>query len=313
MDGDDVSATIVVVTLNSALGDAYFLKAKPRGSRIEYCLSTDESAAGKIRPRTTEKPLTLAQLIRLIQTAEFDGQEGGLTVRFLDENWREVHQDLESLEELHGFVSVSSDVYPELEVYFEREMDAWFGARKRELELEAEENDYSNREHARWEGMCEEVRRRCTSVEPQDPSLRRFATWCVHVVRPWLRKSSLLLDALLAWESGTGEWTTVERERTQGAEKQKWLKLSHYLAGLHQQHANYFSNGAEQIIWEASDPDPRAAAREAATNLLRLLEEFPRVTGAGKLLPAPNLGEAAVQDSAVELVLAQLRRMIPGD
>jgi hypothetical protein len=317
---DDLGVKIAGVGIRSVFGDAYFVYARPRGSRIEYAVRAEEpSGEIRIRPRTSAAPLTLAQLIRLIQTAETVGDEGrGLTTRILDANWTDLDHDLESLEELRGFVHVGSDIYPELGVYFEREIDAWFAARQREMAAEAARERLLDAESARREALQEDIAQQCASVNPGDPSLRRFALWCVHVVQPWLEHSSdPLLQALLAWESGTGGWESVERERAIGAKRHEGICFGHYMAGVKQKHATHFSTGAMLVVWAACDPDPSVAASRCATELIRHLGEFARVVRQGQMLPAPHLDRltAGVDrlsgKRAEKFVLAQLRRLLP--
>jgi hypothetical protein len=82
------------------------------------------------RPASSARPLTLGQVIALIDGAQNPdlepGREGPLTDLLRD-------QDGADLDDLVDFVRVESDFYPGLSEYFERRAEEWLRRKRREL------------------------------------------------------------------------------------------------------------------------------------------------------------------------------------
>src|SRR6185437_9142601 len=90
--------------------------------------------------------LTLRELIELIDTVEWGGGVVGLVA-----GHRAFNEDADP-EENAAFVTVISDVYPQLGEYYQREAEAWLAEQRRE-EI-AEELD------GEWERFADELLRR---------------------------------------------------------------------------------------------------------------------------------------------------------
>ena len=110
------------IVLESVTQDVIGIRARRRrgGRRIFYRV-VDEyhepgRAAWRCRPASSARPLTLAELIALIEGAQdpdFDEHEGTLPDRLRD------MQEGADPEDVADFVRVESDFYPALSAYFE--------------------------------------------------------------------------------------------------------------------------------------------------------------------------------------------------
>jgi hypothetical protein len=112
------------------------IRARPGGARIryrvvdEYCEDGDEAFV--ISPRDTHHPLTLAQLIHLIDTATIPGdpdEQPGLVVPWWDD-WMRFDSDPEAQ---RGSIAVSSEFYPQLSAWYDDVFEEWCRRKSGEL------------------------------------------------------------------------------------------------------------------------------------------------------------------------------------
>lgn len=129
------------VVLASVLQDVFSIRARRRrgGRRILYRVVDEYGEAGEpgwaCRPASSRQPLTMGQLVELIETARcprFDVGDGPLT-----EALRDFQEDSDP-RDLLGFVTVESEFYPGLAEWFERRAADWLERRLREV---ADEED----------------------------------------------------------------------------------------------------------------------------------------------------------------------------
>ena len=132
---------IARIVLASVLQDVISIRARRRrnGRRILYRVVDEYGEPGQpawtCRPASSVHPLTMGQLIQLIETArnpQFDVGDGPLT-----EGLRDFQMDSDP-RDLVGFVNVESEFYPGLVEYFERRAAEWLESRLREV---ADEED----------------------------------------------------------------------------------------------------------------------------------------------------------------------------
>ncbi len=100
---------------------------------IRYrCVSEHEGMTFSLRVETSRKPLTLRRMIRLIETTEYEELEasGGLVFAELESQF----DTGLSLNELRGFIEVSSLFYPQLGDWYDLAIDAWLNVLMEELE-----------------------------------------------------------------------------------------------------------------------------------------------------------------------------------
>ncbi len=130
---------IARVSLESSTGDVYSLCARRVGSRWHYKLYDEYGAEFELTPATSRHPLTLRQLIHLLDTVqgdELDTLGQGLVMCW--GAWQ--RENGEDPRESIDFVSVSSEVYPMLGAYYEARLEAWAAECEAE-DAEAEHNE----------------------------------------------------------------------------------------------------------------------------------------------------------------------------
>jgi hypothetical protein len=132
--------------MRSTTGDVLQVRARPRDGRIAYRV-VDECAtkhgdpgtwAYVIQPETSELPLTMGELVNLIDTAEQTGgisqgddrYDVGLVEGILNAN---VDGDAD-IETMRDFFTVSSAFYPELGAYYDTVMQDWYDEELRLLD-----------------------------------------------------------------------------------------------------------------------------------------------------------------------------------
>ena len=132
---------IARVSLESIMWDVMSVRAwMEEDGLIHYQIADEYMEDGKSRyifePKTSELPLTLGELITMMDTADLTEEYNigytGLT------SWREKNYDAigpgkEELDSLADFVQVSSDFYPYLGLWYLDEAFEWYMARIMEL------------------------------------------------------------------------------------------------------------------------------------------------------------------------------------
>jgi len=109
--------TIAYVCLASTTGDTIAIRARPVGKGIAYRIVDEypEDGPYQCSPVTSLRPLTLGQLITLIDTCQTPHEECGPGL--VRPHWIYVGRSL-SPEEGVEFVSIESDYYPQLAVHY---------------------------------------------------------------------------------------------------------------------------------------------------------------------------------------------------
>jgi hypothetical protein len=152
---------IARVSLQSSTGDVYSLCARRVGSRWRYRLYDEYGAKFCLTPATSRGPLTLRQLVHMLDTVEGDEIDTlGQGLVFCWPAWQQENGD--SPREAIAFVSVSSEVYPMLEAYYEARLEAWAAEYEEEDdsedEDEIEDGDEQQGEEVEEEEEVEEAR-----------------------------------------------------------------------------------------------------------------------------------------------------------
>jgi len=119
---------IARLELASTTGDVVSVRARQSKGRTYYRLTDeyhdDRTCAFKVSPFWSVKPLSLLQLINLIETAT-DKEHGEISfgLSFLDESYRQFDFDLDICRK---FLSVTSEFYPDLQGYYIQAIDSWY-------------------------------------------------------------------------------------------------------------------------------------------------------------------------------------------
>lgn len=118
---------IVRVTLASTLGDVISVRARRDNKGIHYRVMDEYENPIKVqaRLRRSGKPLTMGQLVELIDTMRHPDCGSNLLTGILDSNL-----DGQDPEELRRFVTVTSSYDPQIEAYYRDVVDDWILARR---------------------------------------------------------------------------------------------------------------------------------------------------------------------------------------
>jgi hypothetical protein len=114
---------IARIEMSSDTGDVISVRARPVGDHIGYLVVDEEDDGTPLtcRPETPRRPLSMAELIALIDGIEGDEESPGVTNTVRN---RLVDSETD-LEEAAEFVSVSSDFYPDLHAHDDAEAEDW--------------------------------------------------------------------------------------------------------------------------------------------------------------------------------------------
>ncbi len=98
------------------------IRARCSGGRIRYRVADEYGTRYTIRPKTSKRPLTMGQLIDLINTADSGYEDGnGLIVSFWEHQIEYEFNEGDLLES----VVVESDYYPQLGTWYEDLLGEW--------------------------------------------------------------------------------------------------------------------------------------------------------------------------------------------
>lgn len=118
---------IARIVLQSVTMDIYSVRARRGGGRIHYRIVDEYETDFVLTRKSSKAPLTMAQLIALIDTAScYDYSNVTIAIR---------EMNLESgsdIDEMRDFVSVESLFYPELEAHYEQAGEQWAEQKVRE-------------------------------------------------------------------------------------------------------------------------------------------------------------------------------------
>ena len=125
--------TIARIALRSTTADVIEVRARPRGPGIRYRI-VDEYETDFLLPfDRSEVPLSLRELTALVNNSEGLRQKQGLVSAEVEAcccpGGRSGRTHEEWLESVRGFVTVTSEFYPELQGYYEAFVEEWLSER----------------------------------------------------------------------------------------------------------------------------------------------------------------------------------------
>lgn len=114
---------IARISLASTTGDQISIRAIKENGVIRYAVVDEYESSILLAIEASKRPLTLGELIRLIDGSKYheDEYDGGLVVSHLNY----VFIAGGDVEDLVDFVSVESAFYPELTGYYQTVLDRW--------------------------------------------------------------------------------------------------------------------------------------------------------------------------------------------
>lgn len=134
LGGDEIE--IARIVLASVTQDVISVRARRAGSRIYYRIADEYESVFKLAQRWSLKPLTLGELIRLIDGSQQADDEMTRGVAFSPIEWH--IQSVGEPESMRGFVAVSSGFYPGLGAYYDEAINAYVDTFVTEDEAEEE-------------------------------------------------------------------------------------------------------------------------------------------------------------------------------
>lgn len=127
---------ITRVSLESVTCDVFSIRArKLNDSGIAYRVVDEYEVKWRCHPAKSNRPLTMAEIISLIDSVEMEGEPDaytGLTNSCRDSNC--INPNMDDLKALISFVHVTSLYYPDLESWYEEEAWEWYLDRLLEFE-----------------------------------------------------------------------------------------------------------------------------------------------------------------------------------
>jgi hypothetical protein len=134
-DYDSQEVEIARVALQSTTGDVISIRARKGDGIVHFSVVDEYESEFECSPTSAQAPLTLGELIKLIDTVRNKSMEYvGLTTCFRDMNLL----DDSDPDDLVDFVTVSSEFYPQLEEHYVVESREWLKKVKARRETEGE-------------------------------------------------------------------------------------------------------------------------------------------------------------------------------
>jgi hypothetical protein len=128
-DLDEREVEIARLVLASVTTDVFSVRARLVDGSYRYSMADEYSTEFSLTPSASEQPLTLAELVGLLDTAE--GQD-----LFVELWWWQQWEHGYTPEECTAFAWVESEQYPELGTYYKERARQWRIERARERALQ---------------------------------------------------------------------------------------------------------------------------------------------------------------------------------
>ena len=129
---------IARLTMASVTQDVYSIRARRKGGAIHYRIVDEYAMEWSWSPESSEHPLSFRELIHLIDNAELYGEgPPDFTDTFRD---GQLNQGMEP-DQAAGWVTVTSEFYPDLRAYYQDKADAWLERQPRFVPDEDEEGE----------------------------------------------------------------------------------------------------------------------------------------------------------------------------
>jgi hypothetical protein len=141
-DYEEDEVEIARVSLKSTTADVISIRGRPTPDGIGYRVVDEYETVFHCRPDISERPLTMRELIELLDKTEADDWQGtGLVSLWRDSNLEAQEYDPEYAEELVDFVTVSSEFYPQLAKWYEEEAQEWLARIREKCRAAHDDND----------------------------------------------------------------------------------------------------------------------------------------------------------------------------
>lgn len=112
---------IARLSLESTTWDVISIRARPTSRGIIYRVVDEYDSQYSFRPKSSRRPLSMRQLINLIEGLNVDGVSSAPAALRADQR----AQDAKAIRQLKKFVTVSSAFYPSIESWYQFEAERW--------------------------------------------------------------------------------------------------------------------------------------------------------------------------------------------
>lgn len=115
---------IARIELNSTMADVISIRAcLDEGETIEYSVVDEHDGKFNLWTEWSDKPFSLSELVEFIDRTELEGSSySGLSLSFNNSN-----AECMDKEDLVGFTTISSEIYPDLEDHYGKVFTEWAG------------------------------------------------------------------------------------------------------------------------------------------------------------------------------------------
>jgi len=115
---------IARIELNSTMADVISIRACiDEGETIEYSVVDEHDGTFNLWTEWSDKPFSLSELVDFIDRTELEGSSySGLSLSFNNSN-----AECMDKEDLVGFTTISSEIYPDLEDHYGKVFTEWAG------------------------------------------------------------------------------------------------------------------------------------------------------------------------------------------
>jgi hypothetical protein len=130
---------IARIEQRTTIGEVISTRSRKYGEMIAYSIvdDFDDPEPYNVAPKTSKKPLTLGELIRLIDGGRSDEADWApnesLAIYFTVGSYRDGEQSLNHLDHSRDLSRVESVFYPQLNLHYEKVLDRWYQEEKAKL------------------------------------------------------------------------------------------------------------------------------------------------------------------------------------
>lgn len=111
---------IARIELDSSTADVISIRARPGRQGIAYRIVDEYRTRFRLPRASSREPLTLAELVSLIENTEIPGEGRNLALHFNERNAQDGDK-----QDWEGFTEVTSDFYPKLGTHFDNIFREW--------------------------------------------------------------------------------------------------------------------------------------------------------------------------------------------
>lgn len=212
----------------SVTGDVTSIRARREDAKIRYRVVDEHWDQGEVyvvEPESSDRPLTLGELIGLIDTARRPSHgekaQPGLVMPDILRNFAESDRDPE---EYSRFVTVLSDVYPNLEYWYEGVVQEWIEGiheeRRREAREDARRARRLRRQARREEALIQSSPPRAPEAFPADLTVDHLTRVDLALLKKWIETLPGIQPASVSWGP--------RRATSQAAYVVAWLSPERY-------------------------------------------------------------------------------------